>query len=382
MNISLIAICRTQHITIYEGLCELIRTCTELPADVFLVCPHIDEKHYKELISYGVKVYPVSQKGNSAKIPTSLKLLTVAFRLYYSHKASFFIGCDGLGNIIAAIASKMTSKPYVHYSLELPHKRDQLASFRQKLEHWSYRQANLIITMDQPHADFIVSETGVSSECIVTAPVTLQGPSHYRPSISLRRKLELNSDAILILHAGGIGAAQASIPLAEVARCWPSHWHLVFHAHCDMSNEEYYRNFVKLIDTVPRVHLNAQSVSPDRLDDLISNADIGLGWYDRELLGYRADLLGLAAGKIGRYLRNGIPVVVKNLPTIRSYVERYSCGICVDEVDEIGPAIATILSDHNIYSKNALRCYEEVWRPDRHLYNIRKRLFDMLTSSH
>jgi hypothetical protein len=382
MNISLIAISRTQHITIYEGLCELIRTCTELPADVVLVCPHIDEEHYRELISYGVKIYPVEKNRYSAKIPTSLKLLATALRLNHSHKASFFIGCDGMGNIIAALASKMTSKPNILYSLELPHKHDQSMSFRQKLEHWSYRQANLIITMDKPHADFIVSETGVFPGCIATAPVTLRGPGHYQPSFSLKKRIGLNSAAILILHAGGIGAAQASIPLAEAASSWPSDWHLVFHAHCDMSHEEYYRKFAQLINTVPGIHLNAQSVPPDKLDDLVSNADIGLAWYDRELLGYRADLLGLAAGKIGRYLRNGIPVVVKNLPTIRSYIEKYSCGICVDQVDQIGPAIATILLAHNKYSENALRCYEEVWRPDKHLSNIRKKLLDMLTAPH
>jgi glycosyltransferase involved in cell wall biosynthesis len=381
MNISVIAISRSPYITIYEGLCELIKTCTELPADVFLVCPHTDEEHYRELISYGVKIYPVRKNRYSAKIPTSLKLLATALRLNYSHKVPFFIGCDGMGNIIAALASKMTSKLYIHYSLELPHKRDQIMSFLLKLEHWSYRQADFIITMDQPHADFIVSETGVSPSRIATVPVTLRGPGHYHPSISLKKRLRLNSNAILILHAGGIGAAQASIPLSQATGSWPSNWHLVFHVHCDMSHEEYYQKFIQVVNVIPNIHLNAQAVPPDKLDDLVSNADIGLAWYDRELLGYRADLLGLAAGKIGRYLRNGIPVVVKNLPTIRSYIEKYSCGICVDRVEQVGSAIATILSDHNKYSGNALRCYEEVWRPDKHLNNIRKKLLDMLPHS-
>ncbi len=382
MNSTVIAVSRTPHINIYEGLCEIIRTCAELPSDVYLVCPHIEEEHSRKLLSYAVKICPVNISGYATKIPTSLNLLATAMRLHFSHKSSLFLGCDGMGNIVAALASKLTSNPYLNYSLELPPKRERSMSFRQKLEQWSYRQADLIITMDQPHADFICSETGVSQDCIALAPNTLQGPGRHQPSISLKKRLGLNPDAILILHAGGIGAAQASMQLAQAAKSWDPVWHLVFHAHCDMRHEDYYRNFAQLINTTPSIHLNAQSVPPEELDELVSNADIGLAWYDSDLLGYRADLLGLAAGKIGRYLRNGIPVVVKKLPTICSYIEKYSCGICVDRVEQIGAAIAMILSDHNKYSVNAIRCYEEIWRPDKHLLNIRKKLLDLLATPH
>lgn len=378
MNRSVIVISRTPHVNIYEGLCEIIRTCTELPASVILVCPQIEEELFKELISVGVKIYPVKTGGSFVRIPTSVALLATALKLHYSNKASLVMGCDSMGNIMASLSSKMTSTPYLHYSLELPPKWDDSMSFRQKMEHWSFRQADLLVTMDQPHADFICSETGMSLERIALVPNTLRGPGMHHPSVSLKDHLGLKSDAILILHAGGIGAAQASMQLAEAAGLWPSDWHLVFHAHCDMNHEDSYQKFSQLIKNTPNIHLNGQSVPPEELDDLVSNAAIGLAWYDRERLGFRADLLGLAAGKIGRYLRNGVPVVVKNLPTIRDYVEKYSCGICVDRADQIGSAIAEILSDHSSYSVNALRCYEEVWRPDRHLAAIRKQLQAML----
>jgi len=382
LNYSVIAISRIPHLNIYEGLCEIIRTCTELPANVVLVCPHIEEEHSRELISFGVKIHPVSTSGLSTKLPMSLNLLATVLRLHYSCKTSLFMGCDGMGNSIASLAARITSTPYLHYSLELPPEREKYLPFRQKLELWSFRQADLLVTMDQPHADFICSETGIPPERIALAPNTLRGPGRRQPSVSLKNHLGLKPDSILILHAGGIGAAQASRQLAEAARSWDSDWQLVFHAHCDMRHEEYYRDFAKLLVNEHSIHLNAQSVPPEKLDDLVSNADIGLAWYDRDLLGFRADLLGLAAGKIGRYLRNGIPVVVKNLPTISAYIEQYSCGICVDRAEQIGPAIATILSDHSKYSENALRCYEEVWRPDQHLFDIRKRLQNLLSGAY
>lgn len=378
MKYSVIAISRSPHINIYEGLCEVLKTCTEIPAHVLLVCPPIERENFRELVSCGVTIHSVNANGLLAKIPMILKLLATAMQLRHSHKPTLFLGCEGMGNIVAAIASKLTSEPYLHYSLELPPKRRQPMPFRQKMEHWSCRQADLLITMDRPHADFICEETGMPPDSIMLAPNTLQGIGRHHPSVSLKNLLGLRPDSILILHAGGIGAAQASVQLAEAASSWPSDWHLVFHAHCDMNHEDYYQKFSQLIKNTPNIHLNGQSVPPEELDDLVSNAAIGLAWYDRERLGFRADLLGLAAGKIGRYLRNGVPVVVKNLPTIRDYVEKYSCGICVDRADQIESAIAEILSDHSSYSVNALRCYEEVWRPDRHLADIRKQLQAML----
>jgi glycosyltransferase involved in cell wall biosynthesis len=112
----------------------------------------------------------------------------------------------------------------------------------------------------------------------------------------------------------------------------------------------------------------------EQLDNLVGSADIGIAWYDHDLLGYRAELLGLAAGKIGRYLKNGLPVIARNLPTIKEYLDRYECGICVDRLDEITAAIDTIKNDYERYSKNALRCYEELWKPEPYLQEIQRRI--------
>lgn len=379
---TVIAVSRTPHISIYEGLSELLKVCEELPARVFLVVPEVDRELCSDLARHGIEFHSLESVGIFRKVPTSLRLLAAALRLHRSHKGALFLGCDGMGNIVAAAAAKMTSTPYLHYGLELPPKRTPSMSFRQKLEHWSSRQSDLLVTMDQPHADFICAETGSSQVQIALAPNTLRGPGHRQPSSSLKTYLGLPPDAVLILHAGGIGAAQASMQLVKAvrARTWNPAWHLVFHAHCDMSGEVYYQRFSRAISESSHIHLSAQAVALEQLDDLMSNASIGLAWYDRELLGYRADLLGLAAGKIGRYLRNGVPVVSKDLPTIRAYLDKYSCGICVDNVEDVGSAVQEILADYDRYSENALRCYEELWRPDRYLTDILARIYKIINS--
>ena len=249
-----------------------------------------------------------------------------------------------------------------------------------RLVRWSYRQADIVITMDAPHAEFICSETGVLPERLVQIPNSRRGPGCKQRTRVFRDQFGLSDADVLILHAGGIGAAQGSKELANAARGWQKGRHLIFHAHCPMGHEPYYQEFKSAIQGCPNLHLNEKSVSSEEVDDIFGGADIGIAWYDRNTLGYRADLLGLAAGKIGRYLRNGVPVVVTNLPTVCAYVEDYRCGVCVNRLDEVDHAIETILADYETYVANALQCYEELWRPDRHLAALGTKIMELTVS--
>ena len=238
--------------------------------------------------------------------------------------------------------------------------------------------ADLVVTMDEHHANFICAQTGISRDRCVFLPVAASGPSNYRKNELLRKRFFLEENDFILLHAGGIGAAQQSLELANKARGWGNHYHLIFHAHCRMDGEQYFQQFARTLKEAKNVHLNNEPVAKEKLDTLVSSADIGLAWYDHELLGYRAELLGLAAGKIGRYLKNGVPVIARNLPTIREYLDKYKCGICADTLEEIPRAIETIKNDYERYSKNALRCYEELWKPERYLQEIQSRIEKLL----
>ena len=79
--------------------------------------------------------------------------------------------------------------------------------------------------------------------------------------------------------------------------------------------------------------------------------------------------MGLAAGKIGNYLKCGVPVIATRLLSL-SYIEEYNCGILVDKESDIADAINRILSDRDLYSKNAHRCYRELWYPKLYVYRI------------
>jgi len=373
-----IAIVRKQNIQIYEGLTELLGLVARMSRKLEIIClvrSFEDEPLWKpERVNYSF----VQLNNTKWGIPTTLKLFVYALFKSLVNKPYILIGGDRIGNIVSSFIHRLLGVPFIYYGLELPCIKQERMTWADKLEHWSIRSANMVITMDDHHATFICAQTGISKDRCIFLPNAASGPSKAQKNDILRRKYSVQDREVLLLHAGGIGAAQQSVDLATVAIGWREDYHLVFHAHCRMDGETYFQQFKNTLQQAKNVHLNNEPVSTEELNDLVGSADIGIAWYDHDLLGYRAELLGVAAGKIGRYLKNGVPVIAKNLPTIKEYVDKYQCGICVDRLDEIAAAVDTIKNDYKLYSHNALRCYEELWKPERYLQEIQWRIEKVL----
>lgn len=368
---------RCQHPTIYEGLTELLSVCAETNGDLGVVGVCDLSSDLQAWQALGIR-YREALAAFPVRIPATFRLLAAGLRESLFNRHIILGGCDKIGGIIAAMAGLISGRRVLIYGLEFPSLLEEKMSLVDRLEHWSYRKAALIVTMDIHHARFIAENTGADMSKIVFLPVALRGPGRIGHSDLLRKNLNLGPSDRIVLHAGGIGQAQGSLDLADAASNWKPGVHLVFHAHCDMKQELYFRQFAERVTANGNVHLHDRPVAIDQLDDVVSGSDICVAWYNREVLGYRADLLGLAAGKIGRALRNGRPVIVPDLPTVREYVEKYQCGIVVRETGEIGAAIDRILADHTNYAQNALRCYEELWRPERYHDELRHRLGQLM----
>jgi glycosyltransferase involved in cell wall biosynthesis len=377
----IIAISRGHNPQIYEGLCEFLKTCVDVSARVIVILPSCSPETYKQLslIKLDLQVCPIY--GLWRKFPCSLRLLYLALVQFKRQRSCIFVGCDAIGNVVAATCGFLTRARYINYSLELPARRDKHRNYLERLDSWSYGRADLVITMDKRRADFIALNTSADNESIVISPVSKRGPGQYAPNNFWRERFYLAPDAIIALHAGAIGKAQQSLELAESTRSWKNKINLVFHAHSIMKGESYYDHFCDQLGSLPKVHLSTEPLPSERLDEAVSGATVGIAWYDLGYLDHRAQLLGLAAGKIGRCLRNGIPVVVKAVPSVREYIEEYSCGVCVENLADIERAILEIVKDYKRFSTNALACYEQLWRADRYQEVIKVRIASLACSS-
>jgi hypothetical protein len=334
---------------------------------------YIDPSYISEIINI-TTVTPVQHKYLIYfYVPTMIKIFVESIKIIVLNKPNVVIGADRGGTIIGQLLAQIFNIPFVYYSLEYPVPKEHISRIIERLEHRAIRKADLAITFDDVHARFISHETGLLHGKFMFLPNGSGPRTRYRKSEYLRNKFQFKSDALIILHAGGFGPWFQSIEVGKIAAPWPSSWKLVFHTSQNVENGEYARRFQhENKDT--NVILHSKPLKYGDVDDMIGSADIGIAIYNRNLLGYRAELLCQAAGKIGRYLKNGLPVIVQDIPTFQMYIEKYDCGICISKLSQMESAILQIVDKYNYYSNNALKCYDEIWDNDLFSPNIVNRI--------
>jgi len=267
----------------------------------------------------------------------------------------------------------------VYFNLELFFSREFKSPFlklMKMLERFFNQRCSFTIIQDQERARLLAEENRISPETIVLLPNSPLGPPLYRRSDYLRKKIALPPEAKLILYVGTLDKSTYIPELIQAARQWPAEWTLVLHSR-------QYENPIGLdLDDFPWVKSSGGPVPYTDLPALISSADVGLVLYrhdDTIWMGDNITYVGLSSGKLAQYLRCGVPVAVIAFPGLCELIERYHCGICVQEVPELQEAIATILAHYQDYSQGALACFSEVFDFERHFDAVLARLHEMAT---
>ncbi len=328
---------------------------------VDLVYPTDDAYLEPSFASPHVRCHPITTSHTSrrARFPVTGHLFLRGLKLVLDRRPAILMACDPYSLVAAFLIATLTGCRLGYFVVEMPDTASEASRFG-RLEHRLMRAADLVITHDRHHMDFLARETGVAPNRMLALPNGDCERGARQESRRLRVQCGVSPNKSIVLHSGGFGPQFSSLELAAAACRWPNDLQLVFHTSYRVDKSEYAARFRKA-GRKGRVILHSEPTRAADLDSLVGSADIGLAIYNRDLLRYRADCMGFAAGKIGRYLKNGIPVVVTDLPSVTAYIEEYECGIVVRAMDEIEPATRKLLADYERYSRNALRCYNEKW---------------------
>ena len=184
----------------------------------------------------------------------------------------------------------------------------------------------------------------------------------------------IGSDRRVVLHAGSISEGMRSAALAQSAKDWPEPFDLVFHSHSTIGRHDSYARSV-IEHGGDRVHLSTMPVDYDQLDTLYSAADVAVAIYDPNL-GPNFRLLAGASGKLTHALKCGIPVISVGNPSIARILDRYGCGVGVDDVQDVGTAITEIRNRWRTYHEHALDCFARHYEFDRHFEKAIHRVSD------
>lgn len=330
-----------------------------------------------------ISLYKVRPKKRKYSLPNSLRLFVAVTGFLFSERLhgrryKCVVGTGYYGNLIAFMITRFFGGTFVNHCVEYP----VLKGFDEEhysTKDWFYnslvmKYSDYIITHDDVHVDFITKHLSVGKEKFLKLPNATMGECVRSKSVSIRKTLVIDKEKTIVLHSGGLGVWFSSHELAKSSLHWKAGTVLVFHTSHVASGDEYYEKMCR-DDYRNKVFFSVVPLPSDQLDDYVSGADIGLAWYNKSVLGYRCEYMGTAAGKIGNYLKCGLPVIVNNFDSLSSYIHGYGCGICVNCIEEIDRAIESIKLDYEHYRMNAFRCYEELWKPDSYLNTIYERVF-------
>jgi len=227
-----------------------------------------------------------------------------------------------------------------------------------RLEMRRLPEARAIVVQGRERAALLAKDSPFSERRVIIIPNSPPGPRQENlPKNFFNQRLDIPSDATIVLHAGMIGPVTRSREIAAASISWPEKFVLVFHAATDLSPLHPYLLSVQAAGGA-RVFLSLEPVPFQMIDTVYAGARIGLVCYQPIDANYATTLS--ASGKLTYCLRNGLPVVIV-ANTAPLFMDRWKCGVCVSDISEIGEALAMIAADYVRFSEEAKVCYDEMF---------------------
>ena len=317
-----------------------------------------------------IKVINSVVRTKKMQLPTMVGLTCNVIKDIFFDKSDLYIGGDAQSCKLLYDLRSLRKFLFWDFLLEYP----ELDDIKDKLV---LKSASKIITHDQWHSDFLNRNFGTSDSQFLYLPNSTFTKEVHTDSKFLHQRLGLNENQHIILHSGGLGKWFLCQEFAQATRKLREDAIVVFHTSHNTTGTSYFKDIQsEVINNKLPVKFSLQPVSDEELDNLVASATIGTAFYSVDILGYKAENMGVAAGKIGNYLKCGVPVICTNLPSLQ-YIRDYGCGILIDSFDQLNEAIDKTLSNLDEYKANAYTCYEELWEPTAYLKKIYKSIHDI-----
>jgi len=274
---------------------------------------------------------------------------------------SAVFGIDPLGGFCGRLVAARVGAPFFYWSLEL---FSDPTTLRERIltliQGQACRAAAGILVQDRLRANALLNgaiahDPTAAYDKVLLVPNGPTGPPVLRRSDFLRQRLGIPADLKIVLHAGMFYDCVLSYELAESVSSWPGSYCLVLHANQAIPEDNPLVRKIRALNQ-ERVYLSLDPVPASEVDEVIGSAAIGLATYEADDRP-NWDLMAAASGKMGCYLRGGLPVICTDQRGMRELMERYHCGVAVAGVNQIPAALEEISSSYETFRDGAVRCY-------------------------
>jgi len=291
-------------------------------------------------------------------------------------KYKFLIAVGVRALFIVGVYSFFTKNKYAYFSLELYIKKEMGAIKRyvfKALECFFNRRAVFSIIQDNQRKKILQRENGVDSNNILVFPnsyLLFSSESHER---SILNRYNISKDKKVILYGGSIFARWAMTnELIKDVKNWPDEWVLLLHSRAKLTEiRKYLKIDWKNLDK--KIIFSEKPLNDYEYENLAKACRIGVALYNSGV-SENIKYVGYSSGKIAQYLKCAKPVIINNLPLLNEMVVNFRCGIVINEINDIKKAIIKIDRDYDNFSKNALKAYNEIFKPELYIDRIINRL--------
>ena len=293
-----------------------------------------------------------------------------------SNEHMCFIGVERTGLIVADLVN-YNEVPLIYYSLELYYspppgiRRFTFNAYR-GLEMNAHHNAMATIIQDEERAKVLFEYNKVPSnkQEILYLPVSMLGDSFKERTDFFYETLGIPRDKKILLQLGMIGSERMSVEIAKSAQNWPEDWVLVMHGNFNEGIEHQIRKLNKR----GNIYLSEKKVPPGDIPKVAASAHIGLVFY-KNLIDYNYYnnyYIGSSSGQLAHHLQCGIPIITLNIPSLRRVVDKFQCGLAVDDADSIAESAKIIFNNYEFFRENAFKCFEERYRFEKYFEKISK----------
>lgn len=350
---------------------------------VFSLC---NKKNYKEispnirkcLIHYYVespfllkKVYSFFNKlgvvSKKLGIPIGWKAIAIfleqvhfsfyCYKKTNKKKVNILIATDPYSLWSASLICKKSKSPYIYFDQELltsqDAKRNIFLRFAKYIERKSNKNALYTVEFDENRAELLRKDNKLTPESMLVIPNTPLGNAKLERNYYFNEKFNIPKDKKIALYTGGIADYNLTYEILESSTTWPSNVILVLHC---WGTDEQIKNLKDFADRFDReIYFSTDMLPFEEVELIYSSSDIGFALYESQFINHK--YAGFSSGKLFNFMKACVPVIVNNTPIYSEAIEKTGCGVCINDLSEIGEAIIKIINKENEYKTSCLKIF-------------------------
>jgi glycosyltransferase involved in cell wall biosynthesis len=278
-----------------------------------------------------VRIHRIKTETGSAWVEYSSFVGQVLRRA--SREAALFIGHDMHGFLPAKMLSRLRRRPLIYHCYDyadnkrkLPKGSDLVRRFQRRFA----RASDLLTVPESGLGEILERELRLRQKPLVIANAPLARAQEASTKGKLQEALAERERKFekIIFRQGRVGRGHAiEVTLRSIPHWSSSNWGFVL---MGLSEPEYVEHLMQLARTlrVERQFVVLPAVNYDEVSRYTQDADVGHALYEPIHIN---NLHISGSCKIQEYMASGLPLLVSSQPSLSAFVERYGCGISVDE---------------------------------------------------